>query len=132
MARPTPRSVDAISAYAYLMGHPELKLAGPPLNPEPYVIAVSVNSPELLRQLEQALAAMQSDGTLSSLKEKWFGPAAAGELIMTDRHWLVCSQAKAMAPALICTLCSSTCSPATSAENWQKPGGKPIMAAFSP
>ena len=70
--------VDAISAYAFLMSHPELTLAGPPLNPEPYVIAVSLHSPELLRQLQQTLAAMQSDGALSSLKEKWFGPAAAG------------------------------------------------------
>jgi ABC-type amino acid transport substrate-binding protein len=70
--------VDAISAYAFLMSHPGLRLAGPPLNPEPYVIAVSLNSPELLRQLQQTLAAMQADGTLAALKEKWFGAAAKG------------------------------------------------------
>lgn len=70
--------VDAISAYAFLMRHPDLRLAGAPLNPEPYVIAVSLNSPELLRQLQQTLAAMQADGTLAALKEKWFGPAAKG------------------------------------------------------
>ena len=68
--------VDAISAYAFMMGHPDLRLAGAPLNPEPYVIAVSINSPELLRQLQQTLAAMQADGTLAALKEKWFGAAA--------------------------------------------------------
>jgi ABC-type amino acid transport substrate-binding protein len=67
--------VDAISAYAFLMSHPDLQLAGPPLNPEPYVIAVSINSPELLRQVQHTLAAMQSDGTLPALKAKWFGPA---------------------------------------------------------
>jgi len=67
--------VDAISAYAFLMGHPDLQLAGPPLNPEQFVIAVSLKSPELLRQLQQTLAAMQSDGTLPAIKAKWFGPA---------------------------------------------------------
>jgi ABC-type amino acid transport substrate-binding protein len=72
--------VDAVSAYAFLMSHPDLQLAGPPLNPEPYVIAVSIRSPELLRQLEQTLAAMQTDGTLAALKEKWFGAAATGLL----------------------------------------------------
>ena len=70
--------VDAITAYAFLMSHPGLQLAGPPFNPEPYVIAVSLKSPELLRQLQQALAAMQSDGTLPALKVKWFGLAANG------------------------------------------------------
>lgn len=68
--------VDAITAYGFLMSHPGLQIAGPLLNPEPYVIAVSINSPELLRQLQQTLAAMQADGTLSALKEKWFGLAA--------------------------------------------------------
>jgi len=70
--------VDAISAYAFLMSHPDLRLAGAPLNPEPYVIAVSINSPELLRQLQQTLSAMQADGTLEKLKGKWFGGAAKG------------------------------------------------------
>jgi len=70
--------VDAISAYAFLMSHPDLRLAGAPLNPEPYVIAVSLTSPELLRQLQQTLSAMQSDGTLEKLKVKWFGGAAKG------------------------------------------------------
>jgi ABC-type amino acid transport substrate-binding protein len=68
--------VDAISAYAFLMAHADLQLAGPPINPEPYVIAVSVKSPELLHQLQQTLSAMQSDGTLAVLKQKWFGTAA--------------------------------------------------------
>lgn len=68
--------VDAISAYAFLMGHSDMQLAGPPLNSEPYVIAVSIKSPELLRQLQQTLSAMESDGTLAALKAKWFGSAA--------------------------------------------------------
>jgi ABC-type amino acid transport substrate-binding protein len=70
--------VDAISAYDFLMSHPALRLAGPPLNPEQYVIAVNVKSTLLLRQLEQTLAAMQADGTLTALKLKWFGKAGSG------------------------------------------------------
>ena len=41
--------VDAVSAYDFLLGHPALRLAGPPLEPEPYVIAVSIEAPELLK-----------------------------------------------------------------------------------
>jgi ABC-type amino acid transport substrate-binding protein len=70
--------VDAISAYDFLLGHPTLQLAGPPLNSEQYVIAVNVKSTILLRQLEQTLAAMQADGTLAALKLKWFGKAGGG------------------------------------------------------
>src|SRR5207253_2255730 len=55
--------VDAISAYDYLLGHPALKISGAPLEPEPYVIAVSVKSQTLLRELDAALAAMEADGT---------------------------------------------------------------------
>ncbi len=68
--------VDAISAYAFMMAHPDLELAGPIINPESYVLAVSIKSPELLRQLQRTLDAMQADGTLPGLKEKWFGKAA--------------------------------------------------------
>jgi polar amino acid transport system substrate-binding protein len=71
--------VDAISAYEYLLSHPELKLAGPPLEPEPYVIAVNVKSQMLLREIDMALAAMEADGSLDALKVKWFGEAAAGQ-----------------------------------------------------
>lgn len=68
--------VDALSAYDFLQGHPALRLAGPPLAPEPYVIAVSIEAPILLEQLEQALAALEADGTLPALRVKWFGEAA--------------------------------------------------------
>jgi polar amino acid transport system substrate-binding protein len=71
--------VDALAAYDFMLGHPALVLAGPPLEPEPYVIAVSIESPVLLRELEAALSALEADGTLRALKLKWLGPAAAGE-----------------------------------------------------
>lgn len=68
--------VDAIAAYDYLRGEPGMRLAGPPLDPEPYVIAVSIESPVLLRELEAVLAAMEADGTLAELRAKWLGAAA--------------------------------------------------------
>ena len=69
--------VDAISAYDYLPGHSGLKLAGPALEPEPFVVAVSAKSPTLLREVNQALAGMEADGSLAALRVKWFGAAAA-------------------------------------------------------
>jgi polar amino acid transport system substrate-binding protein len=68
--------VDAVSAYDFLLGHPALALAGAPLEPEPYVIAVDVHSKVLLRELGSALAALEADGTLPALRVKWFGEAA--------------------------------------------------------
>jgi len=68
--------VDAISAYDFLRAHPALILAGPPLESEPYVIAVSSQSPMLHRALENTLADMEADGALTGLKVKWFGEAA--------------------------------------------------------
>jgi polar amino acid transport system substrate-binding protein len=72
--------VDALAAYDFLEQQPGLALAGPPLEPEPYVIAVSLESPRLLRELEAALTAMEADGTLRALKVKWFGEAAVDAL----------------------------------------------------
>ena len=68
--------VDVIAAYDYLRGNPALRLAGPPLEPEPYVVAVSVESPILLRQLDESLDALEADGTLAALRAKWLGEAA--------------------------------------------------------
>jgi ABC-type amino acid transport substrate-binding protein len=68
--------VDAVSAYVFLLDNPSLKLAGPPLEPEPYTIAVSARSHTLFRELERALEAMEADGTLPALRVKWFGVAA--------------------------------------------------------
>ena len=68
--------VDAISAYDFLLGHPSLKLARPPLEPEPYTIAVSARSHVLFQALERVLEAMEADGTLPAMRVRWFGEAA--------------------------------------------------------
>jgi ABC-type amino acid transport substrate-binding protein len=68
--------VDAVTAYEFLRSQPGLALAGPPVEPEPYAIAVSARSRELLPALNRALAEMEADGTLPNLRAKWFGEAA--------------------------------------------------------
>jgi ABC-type amino acid transport substrate-binding protein len=67
--------VDAISAYDFLIGRPALTLAGSPLEPEPYTIAVNAKSRILFQQLESVLQAMEEDGALPALRVKWFGEA---------------------------------------------------------
>ncbi len=65
--------VDTLSAYDFLRGHAEFALAGPPLDPEPYAVAVSARSVTLAQAIDQALSDMEADGTLAALREKWFG-----------------------------------------------------------
>ena len=68
--------VDAITAYDFLKTEAGFALAGPLLDPEPYVITVGAQSTDLHRVLDDTLAAMESDGTLPALRAKWFGEAA--------------------------------------------------------
>jgi ABC-type amino acid transport substrate-binding protein len=63
--------VDALTVYAFLQSNPNLHIASLPLEPEPFVIAVGVDSSELLSALQQTLAAMEADGTLMQLRKKW-------------------------------------------------------------
>lgn len=76
--------VDVITAYEFLKGQPGLALAGPPVDPEPYAIAVSARSRELFQVLERALDEMERDGTLTALKVKWFG-----ESVVSDQSGIV-------------------------------------------
>ncbi len=65
--------VDAIS----LALHPrtaELRTVGEPLLSDPYVVVVAYDSPDLLRAVNQALAALESDGRLEALRKQWLRP----------------------------------------------------------
>ncbi|MGQ0602296.1 MAG: ABC transporter substrate-binding protein [Anaerolineales bacterium] len=68
--------VDAITAYEFLKTETGFSLAGPLLDPEPYVIAVNAGSTDLHRVLDDTLAAMERDGALAELRAKWFGEGA--------------------------------------------------------
>ena len=67
---------DVIDAYNFVLGHPAVMPVLPPVTPEPYTVAVSSQSRILSQQIDEALQAMEADGTLSALTVKWFGEAA--------------------------------------------------------
>jgi len=84
--------VDAVSAYQYISRRdvPQILRRDVPAErlynlkitariPEAdahYVMAVSIKSPILLRELSRALDEISNDGTMSRLRVKWFGEAA--------------------------------------------------------
>jgi ABC-type amino acid transport substrate-binding protein len=65
--------VDAISLALFRRTGGELVPVEPVLRSHPYVIAVRAQSPELLTAVNQALAALEADGTLAVLREQWLG-----------------------------------------------------------
>ena len=64
---------DAISLRQFQREHGGLRAVGPPLVSVPYVVAMPRQAPKLLAAVNEALAALQEEGTLARLEEKWFG-----------------------------------------------------------
>lgn len=62
--------VDHVSALRFGVDD-ELTIVGEPVVSEPYAVAVSEDSPGLLRAVDEALAEMESDGTIEALVSKW-------------------------------------------------------------
>ena len=62
--------VDHVSALQFGVGG-ELAIVGEPAVSEPYAVAVSEDSPRLLRAVDEALAEMEADGTMDALVSKW-------------------------------------------------------------
>ena len=70
---------DTLTAHDWMARWPGLRLAGPPLTSDPYVIAVRPTSPELLNQVNLALREWRTNGYLEELQHRWFrAPAAPG------------------------------------------------------
>ncbi len=65
--------VDAISLALY-GGRARLRVVGPPVVSEPYVIVVPADAPQLLQAVNQALAKLRSDGTLADIEARWLRP----------------------------------------------------------
>jgi len=63
--------VDHVSARLAASQDPDLRILTPPLSPEPYVIAVRGEDKALFEAIEGALQALQADGTLDALVERW-------------------------------------------------------------
>lgn len=64
--------VDAVSAYQFMATEGGVRVIGDPLTDELYVIAVRLDSPLLLKVINEALVGMREDGTLEGLQEIWF------------------------------------------------------------
>jgi ABC-type amino acid transport substrate-binding protein len=69
--------VDAISLATFNRaagdGKKPLVAIGPPLRSDPYVVVVPIDAPDLLKSINDALAALQADGTLDRLRAQWLG-----------------------------------------------------------
>lgn len=63
--------VDAISLALFNRAGGRLTIVGPPLRSDPYAIVVPADAPDLLRQVNAALAALRADGSLAGLKARW-------------------------------------------------------------
>lgn len=70
--------VDHISALQFAATDGRVVIAPKPVVSDPYVIVLPRKAPLLQRQVEEALTALEADGTLDRLTDKWFGQALAG------------------------------------------------------
>ena len=66
--------IDAVSARIAASDDPDLRIMMPPITPEPYVVAVRSEDEALLKAIDAALQALQADGTLEALTERWLRP----------------------------------------------------------
>ena len=66
--------VDHVTARIAASEDPDLRIVMPPLSPEPYVIAVRREDRALLEAIDAALKALQADGTLEALDDRWLRP----------------------------------------------------------
>ena len=62
---------DRVTAYAYMRNADDLRLVGPPLTDEPYVIAARADAPILMEQVTRALEEWRANGLLDELLRKW-------------------------------------------------------------
>ncbi len=62
--------VDAVSAALY--PHPGLRIHGPPLEGEPYVIVLPSHAPKLADAIDKILAEILTDGTWDTLAARYF------------------------------------------------------------
>ena len=64
-------AVDAVSLALFDAGKDRLMTVGEPLQSEPYVIVVPAHTPKLLTAINETLADLAADGTLTAIKARW-------------------------------------------------------------
>jgi ABC-type amino acid transport substrate-binding protein len=65
--------VDAITLRQFPESDLTLKAVGPPVVSVPYVIAVPIEAPELLKAIDAALVSLQEEGRLEQIEAEWLG-----------------------------------------------------------
>jgi len=63
---------DAVSVYQFDREHDGIKIAGPPVTDDPYVIATLLTSSVLQRELNEAILELSANGLLDQLRGQWF------------------------------------------------------------
>jgi polar amino acid transport system substrate-binding protein len=63
---------DAVSVYQFHREHGDIKIAGPPVTDDPYVIATLLSSSVLQAQLNEAILELSANGFLDQLRVQWF------------------------------------------------------------
>lgn len=63
---------DAVSVYQFHREHGGVKIAGPPVTDEPYVVATLLNSFILQERLNEAILELSANGFLDRLRVQWF------------------------------------------------------------
>ncbi len=63
---------DRVTANGYLGQADDLRLVGAPLTDAPYVIAVRLDAPQLLAEINTALAETRDNGFFDDLDRRWF------------------------------------------------------------
>jgi len=63
---------DAVSVYQFDREHGAVRIAGPPVTDDPYVIATLLSSSVLQQQLNEAVLELSVNGFLDQLRIQWF------------------------------------------------------------
>jgi polar amino acid transport system substrate-binding protein len=63
---------DAVSAYQFSRDEGGIKIVGPPVTDEPYVIATRLNSFVLQERINEAILELSASGFLDELRTRWF------------------------------------------------------------
>jgi len=64
--------MDVISTYQYIREQGGVKIVGPPMTDDPYVIAMPLNSPMFQERINESILELSASGFLDQLRLEWF------------------------------------------------------------
>jgi ABC-type amino acid transport substrate-binding protein len=63
---------DVVSTYQFMREYGGVKIVGPPVTDDPYVIATRLKSPILQQRVNDAILELSATGYLDELRMRWF------------------------------------------------------------